>query len=244
MDLLLTTLVKLVWLYCHKYFGSNAMMGDLMSEPESAQKARWRPHVSLFSALLLLTIAGMAIVIVQLWCEIAPMRTELRALRTEVGRLTIDDPMRIQAITVVSDDEHTSRWRIYIPPREDVSVYCNVGEVPKTGIPAPTDRAVPLDPGENLVTLKFFRDDVDGNWKYRFGTSTATVRGTATNDKIWLIGDGFQSYGEGVGPAPLTLPNFTSTYVLRRYRMSSRGDPYPKNTTESLRGFIVWLYRK
>jgi hypothetical protein len=219
------------------------MTEGLLNAPQTMPKAQRRPQVSLFAALLLMTIVGMAIVMANLWREIAPMRTELRALRTELGHLTIDDPTKIQAITVSSDDERTSRWRIYIPPGELISIHCNVGDVPQTGIPRPTDRAVPLDPVENLVTLKFFRDELDGKWKYRFGTSTATVRGMASDDKIWLVGDGFQPYGEGIGPAPLILPDFKSSYVLQRYRMSGRDDPYPKNTTEPLRGFIVWLDR-
>jgi hypothetical protein len=41
----------------------------------------FRPRISLSFALLLMTIAGMAVVIVQLWCEIEPSRQELKRLR-------------------------------------------------------------------------------------------------------------------------------------------------------------------
>ena len=51
----------------------------------------FRPRFSLLTAFLLLTIAGLSIVVVQLWREIGPLRQEIRRYRNEIGELTIYD---------------------------------------------------------------------------------------------------------------------------------------------------------
>jgi hypothetical protein len=76
----------------------------------------FRPRISIFSALLLMTIVGMAIVIAQLWREVGPAREEIKRLRAEVGHLSIDDPKKAYAIAVPTSEEDTWKWRIYLPP--------------------------------------------------------------------------------------------------------------------------------
>ena len=51
---------------------------------------RIRARISLLTALLLITIAGMAIVIVQLWRKVEPLQAEVRNLRRELGYLSIN----------------------------------------------------------------------------------------------------------------------------------------------------------
>ena len=77
----------------------------------------YRPRISILTALLLMTILGMAIVIVQLWREVGPLRAEVRQLRIESGRLTIDDPDKIHAMAVHSADTESKswKWRMYLP---------------------------------------------------------------------------------------------------------------------------------
>ena len=78
---------------------------------------RFRPRISLLSALLFMTIAGMAIVIVQLWREVGPLRAEVRRLRNELGVLTVENPSRLHAIEVRTKDEMIWKWRIWVPER-------------------------------------------------------------------------------------------------------------------------------
>jgi hypothetical protein len=44
-----------------------------------------RPRISILTALLLMTILGMAIVIWQLWHKVGPLQTEVKQLREERG---------------------------------------------------------------------------------------------------------------------------------------------------------------
>jgi hypothetical protein len=90
---------------------------------------RFRPQISLLSSLLLLTVVGMAIVIVQFWREIGPLRNEVRQYRTDLGRLTIDDPTRVHGVQVPTR-EGGWKWRVYFPPGVDYKVCCYTGMIP------------------------------------------------------------------------------------------------------------------
>ena len=68
---------------------------------------RFRPRISILNALLLTTIVAMAIVIVQLWREVGPLRTEVRQLRNQTGKLSILDPTKTHAIEVATLDDLT-----------------------------------------------------------------------------------------------------------------------------------------
>jgi hypothetical protein len=71
---------------------------------------------SSLTAFALMTIVGLTIVVALQWREIGPLRAEVMQMRRELGRLTIDDPGRAQAIAVHQPDVNRWRWRIYLPP--------------------------------------------------------------------------------------------------------------------------------
>jgi hypothetical protein len=62
-----------------------------MDEAAPRPQHQWRPRVSLLAALLLMTIVGLAIVMVQLWRASDAQRREIFQLRSELGYLTIND---------------------------------------------------------------------------------------------------------------------------------------------------------
>lgn len=74
-----------------------------------------RPRLSLSTALLLLTIVGMAIVMVRLWIEVEPLRADNRRLRGEIGELTVDDPTKIYAMQLSRAGFRSWRFRVYLP---------------------------------------------------------------------------------------------------------------------------------
>ena len=55
---------------------------------------------SLFTAILLTTIVGLTIVVVVLWREVGPLRVEVRQMRAQLGKLTIDDAEALRQRTV------------------------------------------------------------------------------------------------------------------------------------------------
>ena len=80
---------------------------------------RFRPRFSILTALLLMTIVGMVFAVVHVRNRAASLELELRTLayenrqlRDEVGALSIDDPSKIYAIRVRTDDDRTWKWRV------------------------------------------------------------------------------------------------------------------------------------
>jgi hypothetical protein len=145
----------------------------------------WRPRISLLTALLLITIAGMAIVVARQWRELAPMRVELRKLRDEIGALTIEDNSRIHAIAVRTSDDLTWKWRVWVPEGMNVAVHYRFGQVPKTGVPQGQGGAS-LGPGEHWIELKAGRDRSWENWTASLTTSGGSVGTSIGPDDHWF----------------------------------------------------------
>jgi hypothetical protein len=89
-----------------------------------------RPRISLLTTFLLLTIVGMAIVLTQLWREVAPLRAELRQLRKETGRLTIEDASKIHAIQVPIAEPDRWRYRVYLPKDRRFQLHSRIHALP------------------------------------------------------------------------------------------------------------------
>jgi hypothetical protein len=90
---------------------------------------RLRPRISLLAALLLMTIAAMAVVIVQLGREVVPLRNEVRRYRTELGVLSIDDPTRVHGVQVPTDGAGW-KWKLYFPPGGNYRLRYHSGMIP------------------------------------------------------------------------------------------------------------------
>lgn len=91
---------------------------------------RFRPRFSLLTMLLVMTIAGMAIVIALMWREVGPLRAANRQMRTELGLLTIEDPKRAHAISLPTLEDNAWKWRIYLPPGRQYSLSLWSGHLP------------------------------------------------------------------------------------------------------------------
>jgi len=93
----------------------------------------FRPRISILTALLLMTIASMAIVMAQMGRQAAAMRRELKTLRTEVGVLTIDDDSKIHVVQVREPGAYRWNWRIWLPKGRDYWL-CASQKAPPKGI--------------------------------------------------------------------------------------------------------------
>jgi hypothetical protein len=93
-----------------------------MNDPQQPMRPSLRPRLSLLSAILLMTIAGMAIVLVQLWREVGPLRDDNRRLRDEVGELTISDPSKIHAIEVRMKEPLIWKFHVWVPEGQKARV--------------------------------------------------------------------------------------------------------------------------
>jgi hypothetical protein len=100
--------------------------------------SRIRPRISLLSAMLLMTLVAMAIVIVTLGFEVAPLRHEVRRYRSELGILTVDDPTRVHGVQFPAA-EAGWKWKLYFPPGGNYKLRYFSGMIPE-GVDGPERR--------------------------------------------------------------------------------------------------------
>lgn len=226
---------------------------------EPISQFSWRPRFSLLTALLLTTIAGLIIMVATLWREVEPLRAELRQLRTEVGRLTIDDPQKAYAIAIRTDDPMTSRWRIYLPPRTSYTANCYAGIVPsdqnrtsrkwldavkQSGSGSSSGGSAG---GEFLVTVRLVKKE--GTWYVVYHTSRGNLlngsQSLPTSFGEWLGGrgvsttstvsaDGQMSFAQGVPILLLHMPKPLITEL-------PGGGWSSRMPTEDHEGIVVWI---
>jgi hypothetical protein len=198
---------------------------------------RFQPRFSLFTALPLMTIVGLAIVVVLQWREVGPLRGEVRRLHDEVGALSIDDPAKPCAIEIRTNDDFTWKWRFWIPKGQNYELRYLAGEIPEEGIPSPSGMSSLIEPGEYWVQYKISRDP-SGIWFDKLETP----------DSGWPMGGHLQKWVKWQ-PRMVTSEGISYTtrvgerdkiLVLTRYRVSKNATN-AKNMEALSAGFMVWL---
>ena len=134
---------------------------------ETTTKPRFR--FSLTTLVLLVTILSLALVI---W-RLAPYRQEALRLRNEVGYLSVSDPSKVHAIRVMTTQEGSWRYRVWIPEGRDFLICLG-----KVSQPTPADNrdfetlhkegwlaCWPIDAGEHRVDVVAERIKEGGSWQ-------------------------------------------------------------------------------
>jgi hypothetical protein len=202
-----------------------------------------RPRISLLSALLLMTIVGMTIVLAQLWREVGPLRAELRTLRNETGRLSIDDAGKVHAIEVRTNEALKWKWRIWVPEGLKLHALANWGTVPHDGVPK-AQCGVELEPGEQWVTLRVVRDSTEGSWIAQVETSNSGSGVKIDERDQWWQGPPRAMAAPGVGYKTAKADSLREPFVLARHHI---GSPSVTNSSDLVKpgppttGFMVWL---
>lgn len=203
---------------------------------------RFRPRISILNALLLTTIVAMAIVIVQYWREIGPLRQEVFGLRNEVGRLTFEDRSKIHAIAVRTNESLTWKWRIWVPQGKRVTMHLQAGDVPRTGVPSPRN-TVQLVPGEQSLILRFHQVPSSHRWRASLESSVGGgILVDVPESQEWPIWKEYAGTGEGVGQETRVFDNDSNVLILSRQRI---GEVSSSMEVEKMggptAGYIIWL---
>jgi hypothetical protein len=202
----------------------------------SPAPGRLRPRFSLLTALLLMTVVGMATVIVLLWREVGPLREEVRRLRDEMGVLVVDDPTKVNAIQVNTRDDLTWKWRVWIPKGGTYVIRSFGDDIPKEGFPQQGGTMPIHEPGEYVIGYEIDRDRANGGW---YGKTTLAGTGSVGKDhQPWVEWTSKTSTGGGV-------PETAQTYEpgerieLMRHRVSQVRDS--TKIEDPSAGFMIWL---
>jgi hypothetical protein len=194
-----------------------------------------RPRISILTSLLLITIAGMAIVIVQLWREVGPLRKEVRMLRDETGRLSIEDESKLHAIAVPSDDDLTWKWRIWIPANRVYVLRSVGGGIPTTGLPRGGGSLRIDQPGEQVIAYRITRDPRNGQW---FGSLEAKTGSVGGDNHLWVEWQTRMSTSAGVGTTTQSFEANERVELIRK-RISQAADS--RKIEDPSAGFMIWL---
>jgi hypothetical protein len=195
------------------------------------------PRISLRSALLVMTIIGMAIVMARLWLELKPLREEVVKLRAEQAGLRIETLDKVHAIRVPSDELLKWKWRVWIPDRTNVRVRYKWGDIPTSGFPDKFADCGFSGPGEHLVTLSATRDPQTAEWWAYLETrhtdytldfdrlrrtiilreeGDTHIRMPIPDEHLWFNWPLREGTREGVGDATVSLADHEKTMVLER----------------------------
>ena len=230
---------------------------------------RLRPRISLLTALLLMTIAGMALVLIRLWREVGPLRADNKRLDEERGTLAIGDPNQLHAIKIPARfaGEGRQSFRLYVPPGKSYLAFVQVNNVPKAGLPKLTklpDHAgilgnfqgrlfARLGPGEHTVAIRTVRrgDRADIVLITGFASPTISLDASANtpNDRWPTVApETYSVFGGGVGATTIAAEG-TEPLVLLRQRILgvARESTYVSYTTPEpdfpLDGVLLWVER-
>jgi hypothetical protein len=215
---------------------------------------RFRPRFSLFAALLLMTIAGIAIVIVLLWQEVGPLRAQVRDLRAELGRLTIDDPKQAAAIQGKTMEGDYWRWRVYLPPGVTYQMCVYSGMIPPHKYPEEREwfetvkregsgNVVPCEAGEFAVEARLLREA--GRWSLRTSQGTTSAWRATLIDGDWLSergGRGAESSLASDRQAKFRPGERIRLLVMRKPVVSQGGNTRVMGPAAGLaEGIAIWI---
>jgi hypothetical protein len=207
-----------------------------LEEARFLNRRQLLPRISLLSALLVMTIIGMAIVLILLWREVGPLREEVRRLRDEMEMLVVDDPTKIHAIQVKTRDELTWKWRVWIPEGRVYVIRSNGDAVPKEGFPKDGGSMWIHEAGEYVIGYEIDRDGQDGQWH---GKTTLSGTGSVGKDEqSWVTWSNRTSTGGGVSTSLKTFEPGERIELIR-HRASQATDS--SKIEDPAAGFIIWL---
>jgi hypothetical protein len=210
-----------------------------MDETASNPRKRWLPRFSLFSALLLMTIVGLAIVVVQLWREVGPLRADVRRLRDEAGALSIDDPTKPCAIQVRTANDVTWKWRLWIPKGRAYVLNYASENIPKQGFPASHSSITLDEPGETWVEYQIAPDSTSGSGIWMDHLRMLNGASVGSRQQDWVKWKRRVGTGESVSyTTKVSEPGELIT--LARERVSQTATDSSKIEDPSA-GFMIWL---
>lgn len=217
----------------------------------------YRPRISLLSALVGMTIIGMVIVIVQLWHEVEPLRSEVDRLRQELGYLSVHDPQKIYAIRVPTNEAGVHRYRIYLPTDRRFKIHTRIGTIPGR-LPQQTKQewfetldgsgsTSEIDSGEFTIDIAVRPDsEKPDHWSLshqvagRGGGSVGTKMSWLNDRRVWSVS------GEPVIGKQIEADSDDGLVLYALRKASIKEFPggysmYPPNDGAETPGLMIWI---
>lgn len=185
--------------------------------------------------LLMMALLACGITIFRLWHEVGPLHVEVRQLRNETGRLSIDDASKPHVVQVRTNDEFTWKWRVWIPEGRAYRLQLATQDIPKTGYPATQGMILLDEPGETWIEYRI-APSPNHHWMDKLSTSTASV---GSSSQPWVKWSRRTGTAAGVGHATQVFEP-AADILITRYCVSQQATSSDK-IEDPLAGFMIWL---
>ena len=219
---------------------------------------------SVLNLLMILTAIAFAIGLyssnrarAKLEAERETLLAENKALRTELGCLTINDPEKLHAINVRTEEARKWSYRVLLPEGRNYYFACQINALPLASAPPPVAKppspttirtlrtnsvAIGRSHGEYIVTLSI--DLESGDWKYRMSVRKAgeagdgVTGGSSINDVDGKWPEVRESVATGgvYNQREISLEN--SPLVLLDHRAMNDGVTVSNNSNQ---GCMLWV---
>ena len=206
-----------------------------MNDETSTGKRSWQ--FSILNLLLLTTIVALSVTVAMLYRAIGPMRQELLQLRNEVGRLHIEDPTKLHAMQVQTDNELEWKWRIWVPEGKGYRVRSHGGLVAKEGFPSDGGTIYLRESGEHVIRYRILRDPRDGHW---YGSMHAPGGSVGKDQQPWVKWRSRTSTSGGVSSSTRSFDSTAKRVEIIRHRVSETAKS-SLNIEDPAAGFMIWL---
>ena len=213
-----------------------------------------RVRYSLRTLLILVVALGVIIGSYVVGTRLKQAERELKALRDETGRLTINDRSQVHVINVAVDEPNTWRWRLFIPKGHKYSWNLAAEEIPQFEVPQQAGiKATSYEPywerdNEVLVTATLRRQD-DTHWQLsvesRIGDSKNQMSGGSLKIRAEKFAfntpePGFDGQIAGTRGTKLFQPR-GAIILLQRRKLAKQADGSHKPSPDPMPGFMIWL---
>lgn len=200
-----------------------------------ASRRPTRIRFSISTLVLASTIVALSVTVATLYRELGPLRKEVAMLRNEVGQLHVENPTKLHAIRIDTDNELEWKWRIWIPEGTSYRLRAHGGPVPKQAFPRDGGTMFLREPGEHVIRYRIRRDPRDGRWNGSLHTDSGSV---GKDRQRWVEWRSRSSTGGGIGTSTRSFDTDQQVEIIRhRVSQANRSD----EIEEHAEGFVIWL---
>lgn len=209
----------------------------------NAKPRRARLQFSLLSLLLLMVVAG---ALIGLWIsqrETNRLRTENRALREELGSLTIDDPTKLYARALRVNASLKWRWRIYAPQARDYKLNVQTGGIRDSGFATGSGSSMTFAVPQGEFTLEAEVQNVDAGQPVVHVMALGARGTTGINANV----SGYQDWTKG-NSSEVSFTTTSTAFdpekpleLLRLRAMKTIGPGSSSTTPAPSPGLQIWI---
>lgn len=204
----------------------------------SAPAARFFPRFTLRTVFIVGSFLSLLVWHIITMRELTRVQRENREVRHQAGLLTVSDPTRVHAMAVPTVEDHTWRWRIYIPDAEKYRLCTRFVDLPQDTVPKPHFR-IDLEPGNQVITATMRLNGTKPVLKLGSEFRISTLPLSDASVKFFSRDTGFEWHQAGERASELAASG-DPMVLLRHRRTLQVGKAHTVNMNPT-DGLMIWI---